>query len=131
MGWKQYREGLSYGGELFVNPESWGIHYYFPGIDLRHNGESKNIAENEVSKYIQDWRTALAKAKELVKIIPAGGSYRTSVGGIEISIGGGKYFLGYNWRMKLSSEGEVEKLISEYEDCIKKADEIQSLLKNI
>lgn len=68
-GWKQYREGLSFNGELCVNPDSWGIHYYFPGVDLRYKGVIKVVSGDDVRTYVEEWKTALAKAKDLVKTV--------------------------------------------------------------
>lgn len=48
-----YEEPLPCGGKLKVTKKDWEISYYFPGPDMRYNGDFITVPGSRVEWYIQ------------------------------------------------------------------------------
>lgn len=55
-----YTEKLPSGGELRVSKDNWVIYYYFPGPDLRYNGDIVEINGSQVAQFIEAFQRELA-----------------------------------------------------------------------
>ena len=132
----EYREDLIHGGTLVINRKGWSIQYYFSGPDLRHNGELIEISSINVAKYILAFKNNYRKMQELKKTIPHGGNFDVA-GECGMHIGRG-LFNGvtiakwynhlHNGNIPVRTESDLNKVVSDYEYSIRKAEEITKLL---
>lgn len=128
-----YKEQLKSGGELVVTPTSWSIEYYFPGPDMRYNGEFFSIRENDIDKYIYAWKNNFEKYLELKSVIDLEGTYETmGEAGMKISIGGWREGVFINWwDMNVKDASEINQIITDYEAAKIKAKKVQEILKSL
>lgn len=131
----EYKEKLPGGnGELIVSEDSWKIRYYFPGIDLRHNGTFLNISQYQVDNYIDAFKNNWQKYKAL-KESPLSSSGEVRVAGeMNMVIHAGGHFDGVcilSYHMPLKTEEEINAVIEDYNWAAKRATNIMELLKQI
>ena len=130
----EYKEKLSDNfGELIVTKNSWSIRYYFPGIDLRHNGTFVQILENEVDKYIkaykENWEIYLETKKNTannleIRII--------GEGNMNIFVNG--YFDGIciqSCHMPINKEEELNNLLQGFEKAKDRAKVIMDMIRKL
>lgn len=60
-----YSEKLKTGGILEIKEDAWCIKYYYPGPDLRYNGNYIVVRDSEVENYIQAWKNNFTRYMEL------------------------------------------------------------------
>lgn len=128
-----YEEPLVCGGKLKVTKASWEITYYFSGPDLRYNGEFVSIAGNSVEQYISAFQENWAEYKKLMETIPKGGEFSKG-GKMGMSIRIGNFAQGVcvkSYHMPISSEQQLEKVISGYRYAVQRAPQIQQFLASL
>ena len=128
-----YEETLPCGGKLKVTKSSWLIEYYFPGPDLRYNGEFVRIQGAQVSGFICAYQENWKKYSELKKTIPKGGEFNTAgKSGMQIRVGGfNEGVCIQSYYMPLKSISSVNKLIEGYKYALKRAPEIKIFLASL
>jgi len=126
-----YAETLASGGELRVTAEDWSIQYYFPGPDLRYKGSF--VTGNKVSEYIDALRVNWIEYERMEALVPPGGSLeKPGAAGMTVRVGG--YWPGVaiqHHHVIAHSKGQVEQVIQAYEYAIKRAFEVQELLRSL
>ena len=60
-----YSEKLKTGGTLKIKKDSWYIQYYFPGPDMRYNGDFIIIHDAAIDNYINAWKKCFSTFLEL------------------------------------------------------------------
>lgn len=60
-----YSEKLNTGGTLEIKEDTWCIKYYYPGPDLRYNGNYIVVRDNEIGNFIQAWKNNFIRYMEL------------------------------------------------------------------
>ncbi len=134
----EYRENLRHGGTLVINQRGWSIKYYFAGPDLRYDGEFITISSSNVPTFIIAFKNNYKKLQELKKTIPIGGNFDI-IGECGMHIGLGSFYgvtiaKWYNHlsngNIPVKNESDLTIVITDYEYCIKKAEEIKNLLFN-
>jgi hypothetical protein len=128
-----YEELLPCGGKLKVSTGSWEIFYYFPGPDLRHNGEILSIVDVEVKQYIAAFRENWQEYAALKQAIPSGGEF-SKAGKMNMQIRVGGFREGVclrSYHMPLANEGDVSRVISGYLYALERAPTIQRFLSTL
>lgn len=129
----EYTEELALGGKLNVTKSSWHIEYYFPGPDLRYNGEFIRIPGASVDSYISAFEAAWAEYKQLKTTLPAGGQFsKTGRNGVYIRVGG--YSPGvslHSYRAMVSSDSDLSILVKTYEGARQRAAAVQAALASL
>ena len=132
----EYREKLKHGGTLVVSQTGWSIQYYFAGPDMRYNGEVISVSSREVPSYILAFERNYEKLQKLKNTIPSGGNFDI-VGecGMHIGIGAYNGVTIAKWYNQLQrgnipirNKSDLKIVVSDYEYCITKAEEISRLL---
>jgi hypothetical protein len=125
-----YEETLPCGGKLKVTKNSWEIFYYFPGPDLRHNGEILSIPAKLVDQYITALNENWIEYDKLKESIPSGGEFsKDAKMGMSIRIGDfihGVCILSYH--MPISTKKQLEEVINGYIYAVNRAPQIQTFL---
>jgi hypothetical protein len=125
-----YTESLQCGGKLSVTRDSWSIEYYFPGPDLRYNGDFVRIPSSELSDYISAFEENWAEYERLKASVPVGGTFeKPGLKGMVIRVGG--YWPGVSIRsyhMAISSRPELDKVLSAYRYAFERVPAIQQFL---
>jgi len=124
-----YEELLPCGGKLKVTKVKWEIYYYFPGPDMRYNGDSVTVQGSMIEKYISAFVENFEEYKQLKGTIPKGGEFSKTKFGMSIRIGGfneGVCIASYH--MPISSAQRLEQVISGYRYAAKRAPQIQEFL---
>jgi hypothetical protein len=128
-----YSEQIPFGGQLKITRDSWEIEYYFPGPDLRYNGEFKRVPGTSIDSYIQAFRDAWAEYVRLKGSLPTGGEFsKFGRHGLHIRIGG--YASGVSlhaFKPMVSSEEELDRLVAAYEWAKQRALQVQSALAKL
>lgn len=128
-----YQEELSCGGTLKVHKNSWEISYYFPGVDLRHNGTFVSIPGSSINDYILAFKENWADYEKLKLAIPSGGEF-TKPGKLGMSIRIGKFQEGVclrSYHMPISSEKQLKSIIKSYDYASERAVKIQGVLADL
>jgi hypothetical protein len=128
-----YTEQLQCGGKLTVTQGSWSIEYYFPGPDLRYNGEFVRIPGSEVADYVVAFEENWAEYERLKTTVPVGGTLeKPGRKSMVIRVGG--YWPGVsirNHHMATTSRKQLEKVLGGYRYALKRAQEIQQFLATV
>lgn len=128
----QYSEKLPSGGELVVTTSGWHIKYYFPGPDLRYNGDFVTINGKEIDKYIAAWQHNYEKYLQLKETIPKNGKFDTAGEmGMSIRIGWCEGVCLRSYHMPISSRSKLEQVIHDYEQAKARAEKLQMLLQSV
>jgi len=128
-----YEEPLPCGGKLKVTKTSWEISYYFSGPDLRYNGTFVSVQGKSVEQYISAFHDNWEEYKKLKESIPKGGEF-SKAGKMGMSIRIGNYAQGVciqSYHMPISSEQQLEKVISGYRYAAQRAPQIQQFLASL
>ncbi|MGY1771629.1 hypothetical protein [Blastococcus sp. SYSU D00813] len=128
-----YQEQIAGGGVLKVAANTWGIHYYWPGPDLRYNGTLLWISGHEIHDYIHAWYENFACYESLVQSIPSGGDFtQPGLAGMTIRIGrlaSGVCLRSYHH--PVSNRTHLEEVVSAYRTSIDRAEQLQKVLANL
>ena len=128
-----YEELLPCGGKVQVSKVSWKIVYYFPGSDLRYNGDLVTIPSDTVRQYIQAFNENWNEYLKLKETIPRGGEFNKSGKmGMSIRIGGfaeGVCLLSYH--MPISTKAKLDQVVKGYEYALERAPQIQRFLADL
>lgn len=128
-----YEEQLPCGGKLKVSKAAWEISYYFPGIDMRHNGTFVSVPGNSVEQYISAFNDNWTEYEQLKATIPKGGDFSKN-GKMGMSIRIGNFAQGVCLRlhhMPISSASQLEKIIGGYRYAVHRAPQIQQFLASL
>jgi len=127
---KLYKERLKTGGELVVEKTKWMVQYYFPGPDLRHNGEFYEVLGSNISDVVNAYKANYTKFSELKRSIPGGGEYKEGgLGKMTIRVNGhfeGVCVCGY--KMPIKTQSQLNDLLADYAYCSQRALLIQEAL---
>ena len=127
-----YEEPLPCGGKLKVTKNAWEISYYFPGPDMRYNGDFITVPGSRVEWYIQAFVENFEEYEQLKKTIPKGGEFSKTKYGMSIRIGGfneGVCIASYH--MPISSTKRLEQVIGGYRYASERAPQIQEFLASL
>ena len=128
-----YTEQLPCGGKLTVTQGSWSIDYYFPGPDLRYNGDSVRIPGSEVAEYVVAFEENWAEYERLKTTVPMGGTFeKPGRKSMVIRVGG--YWPGVsirNHHMATSSREQLERVLGGYRYALERAQVIQQFLATV
>lgn len=128
-----YEEQLPCGGKLKVSKAAWEIFYYFPGIDLRHNGTFVSVPGSSVEQYISAFNDNWTEYEQLKVTIPKGGDFSKN-GKMGMSIRIGHFAQGVCLRlhhMPISSASQLEKIIGGYRYAVQRVPQIQQFLASL
>ncbi|MCH5155052.1 MAG: hypothetical protein J1F69_00450 [Clostridiales bacterium] len=130
----EFSEFLPSGGRLVVNVQSWYVHYYFPGTEIRLGGESYYIHDNQIDSYIAAWQDNLKQYKELKATLPEKSESvtRGKLGMIiavnsRIQEGVSLSYHGINAK----NEKDLKKILDSYEYARNRANLIMSFLRQL
>ena len=125
-----YEESLPSGGKLKIFKNSYEIHYYFPGPDMRHTGTLLTIPKELIEKYIDAFIKNWEEYEELRKSIPSGGEFvKNGLLNMQIRING--HFQGVcikSYHMPISTKEKINEIIDDYRYAIIRANEVQKKL---
>lgn len=127
-----YKESLKTGGTLIIEPSGYRIYYYFPGPDLRYNGEMYNIYGSEINKYISALKTNFAKYIELKEKLKT--EHITCEGELGMSININQRHEGvclFPYRMNISTQKQLDKLIHDFKYAKARAKQVRELMTRI
>ena len=129
----EYKESLCSGGDLVVTGDKWYIRYYFPGPDLRYNGDFFKIDSSEIDMYILAWKNNFDKYLQLKKSLSLEGTYEIKgEAGMIIRIGGWRDGVCISgWHMNINEQSKINGIITDYQRCKVKAPAIQEILKSL
>lgn len=125
-----YQEALSCGGTLKVTKTSWEISYYFPGPDLRYNGESLTILGSQLGFYLEAYAENWEEYEVLKTSIPFGGEF-SKVGKMGMTIRVGTYHPGVcikSHHMPVNTRLQLDRQIACYTYARERAPKIQAFL---
>ena len=125
-----YSEKIAFGGTLKIEQRSWCIEYYFPGPDLRYNGDFIVIQSSQIESYISAFKENYVKYEELICTIPGKAEFQMQ-GKMGMTIRVNDYFRGVclaNYRMNINSRDKLKQAIDSYEYARSRAHQIQSVL---
>lgn len=128
-----YEEPLPCGGKLKVTKMDWEISYYFPGPDMRYNGDFVSVPGNSIEKYISAFNENWAEYEQLKSAIPSGGNF-SKKGKMGMMIRIGNFAQGVciqSYHMPISSKQQLQKVISGYRYAFQRAPQIQEFLASL
>lgn len=129
----KFQETLPCGGKLTVFQEAWSIEYYFPGPDMRYNGEFFTIRGEELESYIENLIECFRKYEELVDAFGDGEEFvKHAPKGLTIRAGG--YRRGVcvkSYHLCISTSERLETVIGGYRYAQARGPKIQSLLHSL
>ena len=128
-----YTEELPCGGKLTVTRGGWSIEYYFPGPDLRYNGDFVSIPGSEVAEYVAAFEENWAEYESLKTMVPVGGTFEKN-GRKSMVIRVGGYWQGVsirNYHMATSSRQQLEKVLCGYRYALERAPVMQKFLATV
>jgi len=116
-------EKLPCGGELKIYKNSWTIEYYFPGPDLRYNGQYLRIEGEKIDDYIEALQQNFVEYQKLKKESIAGKFFsRPAKMNMTIRIAPfseGVCLMGHN--KAICTQKQLDKLINSYKYAQEKA----------
>jgi hypothetical protein len=125
-----YNEPLPCGGKLKVTKTSWEISYCFSGSDTGHHRTVVTVPGKAVEEYISAFNDNWAEYQELKASLSEG--YEFLKGGkMGMSIHIGSFVQGVcikSHHMPISSEQQLEKVVSGYRYAAQRAPQIQRFL---
>jgi hypothetical protein len=128
----EYVEKMKCGAELHVSKSDWYLRFYFPGPDLRHNGEFLTIPGNQMLDFISAYKSNFATYLKLKESIPANGSFtQNGMMGMKINING--YFNGVcikSYHLPINTQDKLNEILTEFQEVIIKSKKILTLLNN-
>ena len=129
----KYTEKLPCGGTLEVINQSWQVEYYFPGPDLRHNGEFFRIPGSSLEKYINALIANWTQFQALKAAIPYNGEFKT-VGELGMCIQVGGYHEGVclkSYHMPINTQTKLENVLASYRYALQRAPQVASLMEKL
>jgi hypothetical protein len=127
-----YEELLPCGGKLNVTKTSWGISYYFPGPDRRHNGTFVSVPGKSIEQYISAFTNNWSEYEQLKTAIPRGDEFsKAGKMGMSIHIGSFEGVCLQSYHMPIRSAQQLERVISGYRYAAQRAPQIQKLLASL
>ena len=118
---------------MVVTGDKWYIRYYFPGPDLRYNGDFFLIDSSKIDMYILAWKNNFDKYLQLKKSLSLEGTYAIKgEAGMIIRIGGWRDGVCISgWHMNINEQSKINGIITDYQHCKVKAPAIQEILKSL
>lgn len=126
-----YEERLPCGGALQISIKDWLIRYYFAGVDARHKGTFHNIQGASVERHIVAFEDNWVEFEKLKQTVPTGGDF-IKVGKMDMTIRISAYAPGVCLKyhhLPVSSKAQLDKITAGYRYAIRRAAQIQSLLR--
>ena len=129
----EFSEFLPSGGRLVVSANSWYVHYFFPGTEVRLGGESYYIHDNQLDSYIAAWIENFKQYKDLkAKVAKTESVTRGKMGMIiavnsRIQEGVSLSYHGVN----VKTEKDLKKLLESYEYARNRAARIMAFLRQL
>ena len=127
-----YEEELPCGGKLKVTKKTWEISYYFPGPDLRYNGDFFSIPGNKVLSYIDAYEKNWEIYLKLKKSIPKNGEFTQSGKlGMSIRLGWREGVCIQTYHMPINTKRRLKEITAGYLYACSRAKVIQKMLKSL
>ena len=127
-----YSESLNCGATLRVTANKWWIEFYFPGPDLRYNGEWLKIEGRIVPQYIDAFMQNFEEYLTLKRTMPKDGSFE-KIGHQGMVIRTSGYWEGVSitsHHMPLKTKDAIISVQRDFQKALSQAPQIMAILAN-